>query len=213
MEWFRRGQEQWGWVLPKPMLCTKLLNHSLTCAELAGVTNRTFWNLMCLYLVSNIRFKTKQLSETLRFVASFFDTSRTFLTTVILLRLFFAICGPFRNGGLRFQCRCSYVRVTCTHACAHTHTCAHTHAHMHACTRAHMHTHAHAHTHAHIPNFAPSLMQVCPYCGLLCLRVKGYKCMWKAHAHTHTHTHTHKTRTHTQNTHTHTSHRLILPTL
>ena len=33
-------------------------NRSLTCAASAGVMNRTFLNLIWLYLVSNIRFKT-----------------------------------------------------------------------------------------------------------------------------------------------------------
>jgi hypothetical protein len=54
---------QW-WVLPKPLLLTKLLHHSPTHTALAGVTDRTFgtWNLCC--FVWNVRFRIEQLSVT-----------------------------------------------------------------------------------------------------------------------------------------------------
>jgi hypothetical protein len=55
----------------KPMLFTKLLNYFFTCAKLAGMTNRTFRNLIWPCFVSNIRFQTEQFSGTSFFVSSF----------------------------------------------------------------------------------------------------------------------------------------------
>ena len=41
------------------------------------------------------------------------------LLTTVILHLFFSVRRPFRNGGLRFHCRCTYLHVR---ARAHTHT-------------------------------------------------------------------------------------------